>query len=406
MNIWLISKYNSHPSYGPGCRLLHHAVNFKKYGHEPFLISSDANHTAKFPDTNKIYNYESINDVLICWIKTFKYTRTASFKRIISWLDFEFKLFTSKFKISKNPDVVIISSLSLLTIFYGVYLKTKFRCKLIFEVRDIWPLTMTEEGNFSKWHPLVLLLKYVEMFAYKKSDLIVGTMPKLDQHVFNIIGYKKPFFCSPLGFVSNNQKTLRNNQTNALEKDFPKGKIIFGYCGSMGISNALETYISCIKDLSEKNNIHFVFIGSGALKDKYEQILKDNNNVCFIPKISPEQVSGYLQLCDVLYLSTHNSKVWDYGQSMNKLVSYMLSAKPIIASYAGYPSMLNESNAGEFVKPNDKKLLLEKILHYATMTNEERNTLGAKGLSWITKNRNYNQLSEEYISRINEMVST
>jgi hypothetical protein len=83
----------------------------------------------------------------------------------------------------------------------------------------------------------------------------------------------------------------------------------------------------------------------------------------------------------------------------------MLSAKPIIASYAGYPSMLNESNAGEFVKPNDKKLLLEKILHYAAMTNEERNSLGSKGLSWITNNRNYNQLSEEYITRINEVVS-
>ena len=84
----------------------------------------------------------------------------------------------------------------------------------------------------------------------------------------------------------------------------------------MGISNALETYISCIKDLSERNNIYFVFIGTGALKKKYEQILKHKNNVCFIPKISPEQVLGCLNLCDVLYLSTHNSKVWDYGQSM------------------------------------------------------------------------------------------
>ena len=406
MNIWLISKYNSHPSYGPGCRLFHHAVNFKRYGHETFLISSDANHTAKFPDTNKIYNYEIINDVLVCLIKTFKYQKTASLKRIFSWLDFEFKLFTAKFKISKKPDVAIISSLSLLTIFYGVYLKCKFGCKLIFEVRDIWPLTMTEEGNFSKWHPLVLLFKYIEIFAYKKSDLIVGTMPNLDKHIFNIIGYNKPFFCSPLGFEKNNKKILTSNQSNELKKQLPKRKIIFGYCGSMGISNALETYISCIKDLSERNNIYFVFIGTGALKKKYEQILKHKNNVCFIPKISPEQVLGCLNLCDVLYLSTHNSKVWDYGQSMNKLVTYMLSAKPIIASYAGYPSMLNESNAGEFVKPNDQRLLSEKILHYAKMTNQERVSIGSKGLSWITKNRNYDKLSKDYINRIKEMFNS
>ncbi len=37
---------------------------------------------------------------------------------------------------------------------------------------------MTEEGGFSKWHPLVLLIGFIEKFGYKKADLIVGLMPE------------------------------------------------------------------------------------------------------------------------------------------------------------------------------------------------------------------------------------
>ncbi len=35
---------------------------------------------------------------------------------------------------------------------------------------------------------------------------------------------------------------------------------------------------------------------------------------------------------------------------MNKVVEYMLAGKPIIASYTGYPSMINEAECGYFVK--------------------------------------------------------
>jgi len=201
MNIWCISKYAAPPKYNKmPARLFEFTKEFNKLGFNARLITSDSNHLAKFPNTIDRYVDEVIEAVPVRWVKTRKYGKTASIDRVLSWLDFEWKLFYMPTDEFESPDVVLISSLSIFTILYGYYLKRKYNSLLVFEIRDIWPLTMTEEGGFSRWHPLVLLIGMVEKFGYKKADLIVGTMPKLDLHVEKILGYKKPFHCSPMGF--------------------------------------------------------------------------------------------------------------------------------------------------------------------------------------------------------------
>ena len=404
MKICCVSKYATPPIYGAGSRLFHLASNFQKCGHQTTLITSDANHLSSFPNTAKTYNYEKILDTKVCWIKTKKYKRTASLSRVLSWLDFEIKLFFMPTRFFAKPDVLIVSSLSLFSIIYGYYLKLRFGCKLIFEIRDIWPLTMTEEGGFSNWHPLVIVMGIVEKFGYRKADLIVGTMPRLNEHIHERLGFERPFFCSPLGFDETSAKPIPKEREMALASYFPEGKIIVGYCGSMGISNALETFIECIERLGPHSKVHFVLVGEGDLKEKFMKDLEQKKNVTFVPRIPPAEVPYFLDLCDILYLSTHDSKVWKFGQSMNKFVEYMLAAKPILATYSGFPSMLNESKAGDFVQPNDQNLLEAAIWKYSSMESAERASVGAKGRRWVLQNRSYKQLAEDYLLQMEQLV--
>ena len=403
MNILCISKYASPPNYSKmPARLFVLAKEFIKLGHNATLITSNSNHFSTYPETSEIYNFEVVDEVPLCWVKTKKYTKTASIDRVLSWFDFERKLFKLDFNKIDKPDVVLISSLSIFSIIYGYYLKKKFNAFLVFEIRDIWPLTMTEEGGFSKWHPLVLLIGFIEKFGYKKADLVVGTMPKLDLHVKNILGYEKPFHCSPLGFDPiNYQEEIMDN--NLFDEVFPKNKVIVGYAGSMGITNALEPFIETIKLLKDNENIHFMLVGSGDLKATFEEQLKNCTNVTFLPRIGQNDVKYFLQKCDILYLSTKDSKVWEYGQSMNKVVEYMLASKPIIASYTGYPSMINEASCGYFENTSSSSDLKSKILNIVNLNEEERKNLGLNGKKWIYENRQYSKLAKEYIEKINEL---
>lgn len=405
MNIWFISKYASPPQYAKApSRLFYLGKEMQTLGNSVLLITSDSNHFSNYPKTDKIYNDEQEEGVNIRWIRTKKYRKTASVGRMISWLDFERKLFLMKTKKLGRPDVVIVSSLSILSIVYGFYLKKKYNSFLVFEIRDIWPLTMTEEGGFSKGHPLVKFIGMIEKFGYKKADLIVGTMPNLNTHVKNVLGYDKPFFCSPLGFKP--FKYIADNHENdgLFQKYAQNDRIIVGYAGSIGITNAIETFIDTIKLMKDYSNIYFLIVGSGDLKQKFEEQLLGYSNVCFLPRIGQEQVKSFLSICDILYLSTKDSKVWKFGQSMNKVVEYMLAGKPIIATYTGYPSMINEAKCGLFVQSNKTEDLRNAILYYSNMSKDERSKIGENGKKWIYQHRTYDNLAKEYLETITNLM--
>lgn len=403
-NVWLISKYAGLPKYGSGSRLFFLAREFRRNGHETMLVTSDANHFAKFPATRERYNHEDVDGVRVCWIKTRKYKKTASAGRVLSWLDFERGLFSMPRKNVARPDIVIVSSLSLLSVIYGYYLKRVYGACLVFEVRDIWPLTMVEEGGFRRWHPLVVLLGLIERFGYRKADLIVGTMPRLDVHVRETIGHERPFHCSPLGYAPEWFADETPLTDEFLRRYFPQDKVIIGYAGSMGITNALEPLMQCIERLSGRTDIHFVIVGSGDLKDIYMARLEGRANVVFMSRIAKNEVPSFLRRCDVLYLSVHNSSVWRFGQSLNKMVDYMMAGKPIIASYSGYPSMLNEAKAGIFIEAGDTEALTKAIIRMAEVSPKSRMEMGARGRAWLLANRSYAVLGKQYLSALEQFV--
>jgi glycosyltransferase involved in cell wall biosynthesis len=112
-----------------------------------------------------------------------------------------------------------------------------------------------------------------------------------------------------------------------------------------------------------------------------------------VPK---EQVQSVLALCDLLYFAVHPSKVWRFGLSLNKLIDYMLSAKPVLASYTGHPSMIDEAGAGSFAPAGDAAALKAEILRYASLPQAERREMGLRGRSWLLEKRRYPRLARDY----------
>ena len=134
------------------------------------------------------------------------------------------------------------------------------------------------------------------------------------------------------------------------------------YAGNISLNNSLNTLFEAAQLLKKDSKIKFVLVGDGPEKNNYIKKFKHLSNLIFAPKVNKNQVQSVLKQADVLYLSTRNQKRWQYGQSLNKLIDYMFSNKPIIASYNGYPSMINEANCGYFIPPEEPKLLVNAVL--------------------------------------------
>ncbi len=394
--VWYISKYAGPLKYGAGSRHFYLAGEFNLLGWSTVVICSDSNHLAKIPAFQSIYTHESIDGIDTWWIKTIKYKGSTSFRRILSWIDFEIKLWFMPKDMIARPDIVIVSSLSLLTILNGFWLKKRFGCKLIFEIRDIWPLTIIEEGGFSPRNPFVMLLAWVEKFGYNISDIIVGTMPNLSEHVKEVTGKNFNCHCIPMGYnpaLYNNQESLPEGYEDCY---IPKNKFIIGYAGTIGITNALDTLIECAMEMKDNPRVHFLLLGDGDLLNEYKVRVRGLQNITFAPKVKKSQVQTVLSHCQVLYFSALNSKVWRYGLSLNKMIDYMMAGKPIIASYSGYPYMINEAKCGVFIPAENTSAFKQAIAEYEQLPIDQLELMGKKGKEWLLKNRPYDKVALEY----------
>lgn len=397
--IWYISKYVTPPGAARvGARGFLLLREFVRAGHRALLITSDSNHLADPPRLTTARKTQTVDGVGVHWLRTRKYSGARSAGRIASWLDFEWQLLRMPKTDLPRPDIVIVSSLSLLTIFNGLLLRRRFGCKLVFEVRDIWPLVLTTAGNLSPRHPAVKFLGWVERLGYRRADLIVGTMPNLGAHVREVSGSMKPVACIPQGLgeeLLDPPAPLPDGYAGAY---IPRGKFIVCHAGSIGADNALETLFSCARAMRERRDIHFLLVGDGYLKETFRKECADLDNVTFAPPVPKAAVQSVLHHVDLVYFAVHQSPLMRFGQSLNKVIDYMLSGKPVLASFTGYPSMINEAECGTYVPAEDVPALCAEIERYAAMAPEQRATLGARGRAWLLRNRPYQKLAQDYLS--------
>lgn len=370
---------------------------FARQGHRAVLITSDSNHLAKPPKLQTRQLHETVDGVDVHWLRTWKYRHARSIGRVISWLDFEWQLWRMPKASMPRPDTIIVSSLSLLTILNGLWMRRRYRCKLVFEVRDIWPMVLTEAGKISRNNPFVVFLRWIERLAYRRADLIVGTVPNLGEHVAEVTGQRRPVLCIPQGLDPALLERPEPVSEEYINLHIPCGKFVVCHAGSIGADNALETLVACAREMRGRTDIHFLIVGEGYLKEHFQKMAADLPNMTFAPGVPKAAVQSVLVHADLLYFAVHKSPMLRFGQSLNKVVDYMLSGKPIVASFTGFPSMVNEAECGSFVPAEDVAALAAEIERYAAMSANERARMGERGREWLLENRRFEALAAWYL---------
>ena len=90
------------------------------------------------------------------WVKMPVYAQAHSKQRIFNWFLFPWRIQKLTKIIPAAPDVVLCSSPSLISFLGAQRLAKRFKARLVFEVRDIWPRTLIELGGHSLKNPFIV----------------------------------------------------------------------------------------------------------------------------------------------------------------------------------------------------------------------------------------------------------
>lgn len=404
MNILLINHYAGSPLHGMEYRPYYLAKEWAKEGHNITIIAASYSHLRiKQPEIKKPFEEEIIDGINYLWIKTPEY-KGNRIRRIINILTFTIRLLLNYKKINEKikPDVIVASSPHPFVI-YPSYLFSKIsKSKLIFEVRDLWPLSLVELGNISKYNPFIVLLQIAEDFAYKKADKVVSLLPKTLDYMILRGMKKEKFVYIPNGINieewENLKEQLPEEHINTLEKLKNEGNFLVCYAGSHGIANALEYLVESakyIKDLS----IKIILVGQGPEKENLIKYSKNNNleNLLFLPAIPKNSIPSLLKYMDCLYIGWQKISLYRFGVSANKIFDYMISGKPIIHAVEAGNDPVKEANCGLTITPENPQAITDAIKKLYYMKPIERQQMGENGREYVIKNHDYKKLAKKFI---------
>lgn len=394
---WIINQYAQTPSTGRMGRHIYLARELVSKGHTVYLIGANFSHL--FDSTIEmcgIYDLRVEHGVHVVRVRVPTYAGSSSYGRIRNWLRFAYHVsFLDKF-INGVPDTIMSSSPSLLSNLGARRLAYKFKCRHVFEVRDIWPLTLIEVGGYSPRHPFIQFLQWIEDSAYRTADHIVSNLPNLSEHIAARGTAPDKFTWVPNGF-SEKDFYARAPLDPIIAAQLPKADFIIGYTGSHGVANALGNLLEAAKLLQDHKDIAFVLVGKGAEKSGLKTFVKENKlqNVTFIDPIPKAQILDLLDRFDVCYIGLTPDPLFRFGVSPNKLFDYFAASKPILyAIDSGNYHPVLTARAGTEVPPANPQALVDAILRLRSTSPGDRAKMGQNGQAYAMRHFEFSMLAD------------
>ncbi|MEK2645209.1 glycosyltransferase family 4 protein [Bdellovibrio sp. BCCA] len=406
MNILFINHYAGAPKLGMEFRPFYLGREWSKKGHKVAILGASYSHLRqKNPVVSEDFQFEDIQGLSYYWFKTPEYTGNG-LGRLLNIFTFVFKLLFNSRKIAKQfmPQVVVASSTYPLDVIPALLIAKFSKAKVIHEVHDLWPLTLTEIGGLSKMNPFVVLLQWAENFSYRNVDRVVSMLeaafPYMQEH-----GLSEDRFVAVSNGVVEDEwisvKAMPQDLDDLCKKLRAKQHLILGYTGYLGLANSVGTLVDAIKFL-KKENVSLVILGSGPEKEKLIEMCEaeDLKNIYFYGSIEKQQIPSFLAEVDATFIGAPKSSLYRYGVSPNKLLDYLMAGKPILYAIEAGNNWVDESKSGISVSSENAAELAQAIRDVMRMSTEERVKMGNNGREFVLRSKTYPYLAQKFIEGI------
>lgn len=398
MTILLINHYAGGPSYGMEHRPFYMAREWTRAGHDVTILAATHSHLrTRVPEASE----ERIEGIRYRWLSTPPYEGNGP-GRILNMLAFVGGVWREAGRLASElkPSVVIASSTYPLDVYPARRIARMAGAKLIFEVHDLWPLSPRELGNLPPWHPFIVVMQQAENDAYRHADRVVSMLPKALDHMVSHGMAREKLAVIPNGIDVAEWEAamdpLPDLHREALERLRAEGRFVVGYAGSHGVANALRYLVDAAR-LLEGRPITIVMVGQGPEKEALQSRARGGDNVVFLPPVPKGAIPALLAATDALFIGWNRVPLYRFGISPNKLMDYMMAAKPVIHAVEAGNDPVLESGCGISVPPEDPGAIAGAITRMMDTDPAARAAMGARGREFVRANHDYRVLAQRFL---------
>jgi glycosyltransferase involved in cell wall biosynthesis len=267
-----------------------------------------------------------------------------------------------------QSDVVFINEVSPMTqALPGIWFARSRKIPSILYVQDLWPenVKATLKSNDS------ILTRYLGRLTkriFENTDTILTTSSSfVDNIVARGISKDKVHYWPQYA----------EDFYQPLPKDNHSGTRIM-FTGNIGQAQGLDLLVEVAKEIPEDSNIIFVLVGHGRNEELLMKSVRDNNlqhRFEFVDAVLPTEVPKLLASADAGYIGFNQNTIFEMTIPA-KLQSYLACGMPIIASASGeVESIVMKNNLGFVSAPGDAKGLLHNIIHFSSLSKEEKEVM-------------------------------
>lgn len=402
-SIWYIHPYAGGPSVGRYDRPFHLVRHWQELGHRAVVLTPAQHHLLDMP---RQPGEEQIGGVPYEFISTPSY-RGNGLGRLINMAAFTAQLlWQAKSLASRHgrPSLIIASSPHPYAWLAAERLAQQFGARCIFEVRDLWPLSLVELAGVKPTHPLVRLTGWLEKRAYRKADAVVSLLPCTGDHMQAMGLDINRWHYIPNGIEPDAREVPVQSETPSAARVRSwraEGRTVIVYAGALGRPNHVESLVQAMAiQRDEGNQSAAVIVGRGEMQDQLKQLVTQlglEDRVEVFDQIPKKEVLSLLAEASAGYISLRPEPLFRFGVSPNKLFDYMLAALPVLFAVKAGNDPVAEAACGISVDPGDAQAISAGITQLATLTESDRRTLGERGRTYVLQHHAYRQLAENYL---------
>jgi glycosyltransferase involved in cell wall biosynthesis len=358
----------------PATRTHEHAKRWVQAGHEVTVITGVPN----FPSgkihaghRNRPWQEETMDGVRLIRVWTYVTANEGVLKRTLDYISFMVTGGIAGLFVNR-PDVVVATSPQFFNVLGGCLLSMVRRRPFVFELRDLWPDSISAVGAMQEGMA-IRFLRRVEYWLYRRAARIVSVT-----HSFRDILVRNGIAAEKIAVVPNGvdpEDFTPGPKPVDLEQQLGlAGKFVAAYVGTIGMAHGLGTILDAAEQLKRRDDIAFVLVGTGAEHARLESEARTRGlaNVLFVGAVGKTEVKRYWRLCDAAVVLLRDLPLFQHVIP-SKIFEAWGSARPVILGVRGESAgIVKAADGGVVISPEDAGALAEAVQRMADRPQEAR----------------------------------